>query len=721
MPDITIAVKDTYDGSQLSRLKQDLRDVLALQRQLATTSHGMPHGMPQTGAVGAAAVANGRLSNAPAPGGSPVSPVANQVNAQVAASGGAARLAAQQANISPTLPQQMQAQQAYGGGSYYPQMIVGGALQRAGSMALGETSENLGAYGRAQLARVGVETLEGANAPRVIEQAREEAKNTFGADYNDILGFQNQLVNQGTSREDAQHLVKSIGDINASMGGSSAILQRVMYNLSQVESQGRLTGLDNRQFQQARVNLNPYLAKQMGVEVSEVRERISNGDVTSEMVRKAIYAMGNDPKFKDRGRIITDTTLPGQFEKTKDEFNELRELMGEGLAPTVGKLNEGLRATIELMKKNPALAKGAGLTAGAVGVAAGIAGTAFVTRATLGMFGSMFPALQGTKGTGIQNFLFGGGRGTSPANPLFVMPVGGGLGGGLSGATGAAARAGAAPAGAGAGAARLAGLTVRGAMGAGALGLVGAVQQHGDMKAIGASGGAAFASAATVGIGEGLIAAFVPGGAVAVAIAEGLRFGVNELYNKPMENAPENNPDAPLNPASDSKKSFAERAELYQTQAGEMAARRNELAEPGMLENVLNAAPRLPFVGGAVGLAGVGFSAALKASREAAADNEGVGLLDSRMAAANAAGMRRHINREQNPDQLTISSRAEAAFRANPLNFNQGPGLLVTNAKNIEVGKVQHGDNYTSTITLTIPTHPSVRRVTQAVEQATRN
>jgi tape measure domain-containing protein len=696
MPDVTIAVKDTYDGSQLSRLKADLREVLALQRQLT------PHGMPQTGAVGAAV-----SPTRPAPGGSPVSTVA--MAAQVTAAGGASRLAAQQANPSPTLPQQMQAQQGYGGGyygggsNYFPQMIVGGALQRAGSIALGETSENLGAYGRAQLAGVGVETLEGANAPRVIAEAREEAKNTFGADYNDILGYQNQLVNQGTSREDSQKLVKNIGDINAAMGGSSAILQRVMYNLSQVESQGRLTGLDNRQFQQARINLNPYLAKQMGVETSEVRERISAGDVTSEMVRKAIYAMGEDPKFKDRGRIITETTLPGQFEKTKDEFNELREVMGEGLAPTVGKLNEGLRATIELMKKNPALAKGAGLTAGAVGVTATVAGTAFVARATMGMFGQIFPALQGTKGTGIQNFLFGGGRGTSPANPLFVAPIGAGLGGGLSGATGAAARAGAAPAGAGAGAwyARSLGPQFQGAMG-----MRGATMGSGIMGAglgIGAGLGAredykSDAAGLGVGLSAAALAAFNPAAAALIGAAEVIRAGQkhsNDNEDKRLEEGNGLSPEV-----------------LQETQgesAGQLIKRRDAWFDKSKEQRAKADAARGGFYNTGFDPFGKHADLGEQYDRDAMNSQMEGGKLNKRI--------------QRLPAQEAAKQDAadwEALKQAAGIVPNEGPGMLVTNAKNIEVGKVGNNSDGTQTILLTIPMHPRTERMVSGMEQATR-
>ncbi len=78
------------------------------------------------------------------------------------------------------------------------------------------------------------------------------------------------------------------------------------------------------------------------------------------------------------------------------------------------------------------------------------------------------------------------------------------------------------------------GLAVAGALGVGA-----GVQANGNMQALGYSQGQSEAYGAVTGIGAAAAAAWLPGGAVAVAVGEGLGFLVNKLYNEPAEAAAE--------------------------------------------------------------------------------------------------------------------------------------------------------------------------------------
>jgi hypothetical protein len=84
-----------------------------------------------------------------------------------------------------------------------------------------------------------------------------------------------------------------------------------------------------------------------------------------------------------------------------------------------------------------------------------------------------------------------------------------------------------------------------GMAGGAALGAVGGYNNHSDMKALGHSDATALASGAFVGVGEAAIAMFVPGGAIAVGIGEGLHLLINKFVNEPREKEPANNPDAP--------------------------------------------------------------------------------------------------------------------------------------------------------------------------------
>jgi hypothetical protein len=88
------------------------------------------------------------------------------------------------------------------------------------------------------------------------------------------------------------------------------------------------------------------------------------------------------------------------------------------------------------------------------------------------------------------------------------------------------------------GGARTMGLMTTGgaALGAG-LGVVAGVSASNNMEAAGYKKGEAYMYGAATGIGAAGAAMFLPGGAVAVAIAEAAAFGINELYSKPLEAA----------------------------------------------------------------------------------------------------------------------------------------------------------------------------------------
>lgn len=70
---------------------------------------------------------------------------------------------------------------------------------------------------------------------------------------------------------------------------------------------------------------------------------------------------------------------------------------------------------------------------------------------------------------------------------------------------------------------------------AGAGGILGGMQAYDDYQKIGMSQGKAVATGIGIGLGETLISLFVPGGAIAVGIAEAAKWVIDENVNKPME------------------------------------------------------------------------------------------------------------------------------------------------------------------------------------------
>lgn len=267
----------------------------------------------------------------------------------------------------------------------------GMVLSGAGTATLGALGAAAGQFGQAQMTRVGLQAVEGGNAANVERQAREMALNTFGASYRDILQYQNQLRIAELPLERAQGVVKSFNDINAALGGTGESMGRLVYNLEQVAAVGHLTGQEMRDFARNRLNLRPFIAREMGIQVGDVEGRISKGEVTSDIVIRAIMAMGQDPRFRGRAAQITESTLPGQWEKTREEMQQTAEIAGEALAPALGTLNRGLRGLLELARNNPWAIRGGALGAGAFGLGAAAIGGVALTQYGLGTVGQMMP------------------------------------------------------------------------------------------------------------------------------------------------------------------------------------------------------------------------------------------------------------------------------------------------------------------------------------------
>lgn len=278
--------------------------------------------------------------------------------------------------------------------------IAGAILGAGGYAALQVPKYGVSQYDQYRKTMIGVQSIEGANAGQVVNQARSDASNMYGAGYRDVLNQQMLLRQSGQTTEQSRSSVLAMADINAATGGNADRLQRNIYNLSQVEQQGKLTGRDLRDFAVNLVPIREALAKQMGVSNAEVAKKVSAGEVSSDMVREALIAIAQDPRFKGRSAAISESTVGGQWEKTQEEIQKTGELVGESLTPALIGANKVLRSIAVFMANNPSLTKGLGWTAGAVGVAGVTAGGLSGGRAAMGMLGQAMPGLQKLPGVG---------------------------------------------------------------------------------------------------------------------------------------------------------------------------------------------------------------------------------------------------------------------------------------------------------------------------------
>jgi len=146
----------------------------------------------------------------------------------------------------------------------------------------------------------------------------------------DLPGVQNaakQLLAMGAATEDDMiPVLKALGDVTA---GTDADFTRIAYNFGQVATQGKLTGVELKDFARNGIPIIAQLADTLGVSEDAIKEMTSAGEIGFEDVRQAFMDMTSEGgKFEDL-MFKQSSTLPGIIENIKDKFGILiREMVG---------------------------------------------------------------------------------------------------------------------------------------------------------------------------------------------------------------------------------------------------------------------------------------------------------------------------------------------------------------------------------------------------------
>jgi len=147
-----------------------------------------------------------------------------------------------------------------------------------------------------------------------------------------------QLMAVGFEAEDVIPTLKNVGDIASGLGLGEEGLQRLILNLGQVQTQGKLTGRELRDFSVAGVPLLQVLADQLGKTTVEIQEMISKGEISSNIVNKAFESMASEGGKFANLMDKQSKTVQGRFSNLKDTVTLLMREIGQSLLPVVGRL-----------------------------------------------------------------------------------------------------------------------------------------------------------------------------------------------------------------------------------------------------------------------------------------------------------------------------------------------------------------------------------------------
>ena len=212
-------------------------------------------------------------------------------------------------------------------------------------------SEMYGGVSAMEQADIALTTLTGSQetANALIEDAIDLAKKT-PYEFGTVVAGTKKLIAMGVATENVIPSIEMLGDTVAATGGSNEVFDRMIWNLGQMQSQGRATTMDIRQMGMAGIPIMDALANSMEATTKEVSKMVEEGRVGYPEVMRALELLtgeggrfegmmekqsgtmqGLTDNMKDMGRIsITEFgEATGIFESFKDLLSEVMEFLNE--------------------------------------------------------------------------------------------------------------------------------------------------------------------------------------------------------------------------------------------------------------------------------------------------------------------------------------------------------------------------------------------------------
>ncbi len=148
----------------------------------------------------------------------------------------------------------------------------------------------------------------------------------------ELVKANNTLMGFGMNSKDAFNALKMIGDVSAVAGGD---LQGITVAFGQAAASGRLMGQDLLQLVNNGVPIIDMLAKSMGVANSQIKDMVSNGDITLPVLIKAFRDATSEGGKFNKGMEKLSTTLGGVYSTLKDSINIAFAELGSEMAKSI--------------------------------------------------------------------------------------------------------------------------------------------------------------------------------------------------------------------------------------------------------------------------------------------------------------------------------------------------------------------------------------------------
>lgn len=158
--------------------------------------------------------------------------------------------------------------------------------------------------------------------------------NTTPFEFPDIAKAGQILLGFGIQSQDVYKRITMLGDIAAATG---ADFQSLALVFGQVNATGHLMGQDALQLINNKIPITSILAKDLGISVQEVKQRMEEGAISTDMFNAALEKTTQQGGFAFKGTEVLAQSLNGRLSTLKDTVLEFgRNLIGVKVDPELG-------------------------------------------------------------------------------------------------------------------------------------------------------------------------------------------------------------------------------------------------------------------------------------------------------------------------------------------------------------------------------------------------
>lgn len=155
-------------------------------------------------------------------------------------------------------------------------------------------------------------------------------------------------------------------------GATGAELQGLVTAYGQVQSIGKLTGEELRQFQERGIALQAELRKMYGMTGDEFQKALSKGKISAQAVEVALQRLTDTGGKYANGAIAQSETLQGKFSTLTDGVEQLARTIGVVLAPALKAILTQAIQTLDAINAVFAAGRGGAITRNLAGANAAI-------------------------------------------------------------------------------------------------------------------------------------------------------------------------------------------------------------------------------------------------------------------------------------------------------------------------------------------------------------